>query len=168
MVHPLVEQLRFTRSEWLRGLQDISAEDAARKLEPMNTIAWTVGHLAWQEQRYWLQAAQGKTLYESVLACGFGQPACNPPLAEMWAAWHAITAVADTYLDTVTGETLTTHYIVNARSIPESPGTLMRRMTYHYWYHLGEALAVRQMLGHKDLPSFVGSIGDEAPYRPES
>jgi uncharacterized damage-inducible protein DinB len=168
MVHPLVEQLRFTRSEWLRGLKDISAEDAARKLEPMNTIAWTVGHLAWQEQRYWLQAAQGKTLYESVLACGFGQPASNPPLAEMWEAWHAITEAADSYLDTLTSESLTTHYIVNGRSIPESPGTLMRRTTYHYWYHLGEALAVRQMLGHKDLPWFVGAIGDEAPYRPES
>jgi hypothetical protein len=40
-------------------------------------------------------------------------------------------------------------------------------MTYHYWYHLGEALAVRQMLGHRDLPDFVGDIDSQAPYRPE-
>ena len=50
MVHPLVEQLRFTRSEWLRGLKDVTAEEAARRFEPINPIAWMVGHLAWQEQ----------------------------------------------------------------------------------------------------------------------
>jgi hypothetical protein len=48
-----------------------------------------------------------------------------------------------------------------------SIGTFLRRTTYHYWYHLGEALAVRQMLGHRDLPDFVGDIDSQAPYRPE-
>jgi hypothetical protein len=38
---------------------------------------------------------------------------------------------------------------------------------YHYWDHLGEAMAVRQLLGHPDLPTFVGDI-DKAPYRPET
>ena len=168
MVHPLVEQLRFTRSEWIRGLKDVTAEEAARRFEPINPIAWMVGHLAWQEQRYWLQAAQGITLVEAVMACGFGQPASNPPLAEMWDAWHSITQAADNHLDTLTSEMLTQHYVVNGRTVPESPGTLLRRTTYHYWYHLGEASAVRQLLGHKDLPWFVGDIGVEAPYRPET
>ena len=27
----------------------------------MNSIGWIVGHLAWQEQRYWLTRAQGET-----------------------------------------------------------------------------------------------------------
>jgi hypothetical protein len=27
-------------------------------------------------------------------------------------------------------------------------------------------MAVRQMLGHSDLPDFVGNIDDEAPYEP--
>jgi hypothetical protein len=43
----------------------------------------------------------------------------------------------------------------------------MRRITYHYWYHIGEIQAIRQMLGHKDLPEYVGDIESEAPYRPE-
>jgi hypothetical protein len=41
-------------------------------------------------------------------------------------------------------------------------------MTYHYWFHIGEILAIRQMLGHRRLPEYVGSIEAKAPYRPES
>ena len=57
MVHPLVDQLRFARSEWVRALEGVSDEDARRRLTPMNSISWMVGHLAWQENRYWLQLA---------------------------------------------------------------------------------------------------------------
>jgi hypothetical protein len=46
-----------------------------------------------------------------------------------------------------------------------SAGNLMQRVIYHYWYHTGESLAIRQMLGHKDLPEFVGNIDGEAPFR---
>jgi len=37
---------------------------------------------------------------------------------------------------------------------------------YHYWYHIGEAHAIRDMLGHQDLPEFVGDMS-QALYRPE-
>ena len=57
--HPLVLQLRFARSEFLRGLHGVSDEDGAVRLGPMNCLAWNVGHLAWQEQRYFLTFAQG-------------------------------------------------------------------------------------------------------------
>jgi hypothetical protein len=43
---------------------------------------------------------------------------------------------------------------------------MLMRVIYHYWYHTGEAAAVRQMLGHVELPEFVGDM-DEATYRPE-
>jgi hypothetical protein len=36
---------------------------------------------------------------------------------------------------------------------------------YHYWYHLGESLGLRQALGHTGLPDFVGNIDTRAPYR---
>ena len=35
-----------------------------------------------------------------------------------------------------------------------------------YWFHLGEAHAIRQMLGHRDLPQFVGDMSGVG-YRPE-
>jgi len=160
MVHPMVEQLRFTRSEWLRGLKMVSAEDAAKRFEPINSIAWIVGHLAWQEQAYWLDRAQGKIIRENILQCGFGQPQCNPPLDEMWEAWHSIIEEADLYLDTLTDENLLEYYIINGKAHHETVGTMLHRMTYHYWYHLGESQAVRQLLGHRDLPGFVGRFGD--------
>ena len=57
--HPLVPQLRFARSEFLRGVRGVSDSDGAVRLGPMNCLAWNVGHLAWQEQRYFLTFAQG-------------------------------------------------------------------------------------------------------------
>ena len=46
MPHPLVDQLRFARSEFLRGLEGLTKEDAARRVLPANCISWNVGHLA--------------------------------------------------------------------------------------------------------------------------
>jgi hypothetical protein len=43
----------------------------------------------------------------------------------------------------------------------------MHRITYHYWYHIGEIQAIRQMLGHQDLPVYVGNIEKQAPYTPQ-
>lgn len=36
---------------------------------------------------------------------------------------------------------------------------------YHYWYHTGEAHAIRDVLGHQGLAEFVGDMS-EAVYRP--
>jgi hypothetical protein len=36
---------------------------------------------------------------------------------------------------------------------------------YHYWFHIGEILAIRQILGHPALPEFVGNIESRATYR---
>jgi len=44
---------------------------------------------------------------------------------------------------------------------------LLQRVIYHYWYHNGENMAIRQQLGQSNLPEFVGNIDDEAPYRPD-
>ncbi|MCC6805621.1 MAG: hypothetical protein IT319_22255, partial [Anaerolineae bacterium] len=62
-----------------------------------------------------------------------------------------------------------TTFLVKPDGTPldESIGTMLRRVTYHYWFHIGESQAIRQLLGHTNLGVFVGGIGDEAPYRPE-
>ena len=61
-VHPLVIQLRFTRSEIIRCVKDISSEDGIRRIMPMNNISWIVGHLANQEQTFWVLLAQERTI----------------------------------------------------------------------------------------------------------
>jgi len=76
MPHPLVDQLRFTRSEWVRAFEGVTPTEAERRFGPVN-------------------------------------------------------------------------------------------LTYHYWYHLGESQAIRRLLGHTELPVFVGDI-NRAPYRPET
>jgi hypothetical protein len=101
--HPLVSQPRFTRREWIRGLKPVTAKEAARRFGPINPIAWMIGHLAWQEQLYWLERAQSTTAVPEVKRFGF---------------------------------------------------------------HLGESQAIRQLLGHTKLPTFVGGFGT-SPYRPE-
>ena len=170
MSHPLVEQLRFTRSEFERALKGVSAEDAMRHFEPMNCMSWIIGHLAWQEQLYWLTQPQGLMPAPEVNECANGQPMCTPPLDAMWAGWRAVTQAADAWLDTLDTAALQTHTMGRTQPVKplkESIGTRLRRTTYHYWYHMGEAGAIRQLLGHQRLPSFVGDIGDKAPYVPE-
>ena len=169
MPHPLIIQLRFTRSEFKRALLGLSETDARRRFLPMNCISWNIGHMAWQEQRYWFTRLRGQTplphLNELV---GYGQPACIPPLAEMWEAWQTITHLADPFLDSLTTQNLQEIHYLDDQQTDYTAGNLLQRVIYHYWYHTGENAAIRQMLGHTDLPEFVGNIDDEAPYRPEA
>ena len=166
-IHPLVTQLRFTRREFVRCLEGVSDEDARRRLEPMNCISWIIGHLANQEHRYWVLWAQDRNLAPDLQELvGFGQPASTPPLDEMWDIWRTVTRAADEFLDTLTTETLQTVLQWRGNPRPESIGTMLYRNMDHYWFHLGDAHAVRQMLGHRDLPEFVGDMS-EAAYRPE-
>lgn len=168
MPHPLVDQFRFTRSEWLRGLEGVSEEDGGCHFGPMNCISWTVGHLAWHEQRTFLQRPQNIILFPQLNELfAYGAPMNTPSLKEMLETWHEITRAVDPYLNTLTTETLLTDLSLNGESVGQSRGSALRRVTYHYWYHIGEIQAIRQMLGHRDLPEYVGDIETEAPYRPE-
>lgn len=168
MAHPLVDQFRFARSEWLRGLQGVTEEDAARHFGPMNCISWNVGHLAWHEHRYWVELAQGKMLFPQLnIVYAYGAPMSTPSLSEMLGLWRASTAAADPFLDGLTTIGLQADLLREGKSVGQTVGSALRRITYHYWYHIGEIQAIRQMLGQKDLPEYVGDIEIEAPYRPE-
>ena len=182
MPHPLVTQLRFARSEFARCLEGVSDEDARHRIMPMNCISWMVGHLAAQEQYYFIYFPQGNVPHPQLnKLVGFGHPATTPPFEEMWQAWYDITKAADPFLDTLTQEQLSTHLeqdiigfedslfgmvskkVLEQSSIQsgESIGTRILRTTYHYFFHTGEAHAVRQQLGHPDLPYFVGDMPDD-------
>ncbi len=166
--HLLVLQLRFARREFVRCLDGVSEEEALRRFMPMNCISWMVGHLANQEHRYWVVFAQQKSLAPDLNdLVGYGKPASTPPLGEMWEVWRKVTSEADKYLDTLTPEIMKKTLLRDGKPLDENVGTLLMRNIYHYWYHTGEAAAVRQMLGHTNLPDFVGDMSAVA-YRPES
>jgi len=186
MPHPLVTQLRFARSEFVRCLEGISDEDARRRIMPMNCISWMVGHMAAQEQYYFVFFPQGKVPHPKLnKLVGFGRPATTPPLADMWQVWNDITAATEPFLDSLTIEDMRTHLeqdpealenslfgtaseealkrILAQKSLrdKENLGTRILRTTYHYFFHTGEAHAIRQQLGHPDLPYFVGDMPDD-------
>jgi len=67
---------------------------------------------------------------------------------------------------TLTSELLQTNQEWAGKPLDESIGTKLLRNIYHYWFHTGETHAIRQLLGHADLPEFVGDI-HQAAYYPE-
>ena len=168
MAHPLVDQLRFTRSEWLRALNGIPEPDGVKRLQPMNSIGWIVSHLAWHEQLSFLTRLQGVTSVAAANEHGVsGEPASTPPLAQALETWRAVTAAADPVLDTLDTAALEAWLPRTRQPQTRTVGSTVQRVTYHYWFHIGEITAIRQILGHSDVPEFVGDIDGEAPYRAE-
>ena len=167
MTHLLVAQLRFARTEFERVMTGVTAEEGAQRLLPINSLSWMVAHLANQEQSCWIMLAQETRealLYPELNGLvGSGKPASTPAWEGVWTMWRDITKAADGYLDTLTAEQLPQFFQWRGRAVKENIGTLLLRNIYHYWFHIGEAHAVRQQMGHGDLPQFVGSF-DQATY----
>ncbi len=168
-IHPLVVQLKFTRSEFKRGLRGLTEEDACKRILPMNCISWNVGHLAWQEQRYFMYFGQGQMPFPEVQQeFAYGAPASAPALKAVLGFWSKITKLADPWLESLTSQKLQEPVLrPDGTQVGTIYGSLLQRVIYHYWYHTGENLAIRQMLGHSHLPEFVGNIDERAPYTPE-
>ncbi|HUO46571.1 MAG TPA: DinB family protein [Acidimicrobiia bacterium] len=165
--HPLVEQLRFTRKEFFRAIRGVNDDDARRRLLPMNCISWNVGHLAWQEQRYFLGYPTGDVLYPEIAEhFASGAPASTPALPAVVNAWRDIIKAADGTLERWSPSDLAAKVVSKGKAINRTYGNLVQRVIYHYWYHTGENMAIRQQLGHSRLPQFVGNIDDAAPFRP--
>ena len=102
MIHPLIDQFRFTRSEWLRGLEGVTEEDGACHFGQMNCISWTVGHLAWHEQRTWLTRPQEIILFPKLNELfAYGAPMNTPSFREMLQTWRTVTNAADPFLELV-------------------------------------------------------------------
>ncbi len=78
MPHPLVQQLRFARSEFVRAFAGVTEEEGFRRFLPINSLGWMVGHLAAQERRYWLWRAQGSDFMAELDGiAGYGSPAID-------------------------------------------------------------------------------------------
>ena len=155
----ILNQLRFTRSEFQKGFTGVNnEEESRRRFMPINSIAWIVGHLAWHEQHYWLERAQGIIPFpqlEEIAA--FGKPPADVSLKEMVDLWEAVIKASEDYLIKITSDDLLKKLIVNGKEVTANIGTMMTRIIYHYWYHTGEMQAIRQLLGHQDLPSYIGN-----------
>ena len=168
MAHPVVDQLRFTRAEWVRGLRGVGDEDANRHFGQMNSIGWIVGHLAWHEQRSFFQRPHDVVLFPHLnTEFASGAPMSTPSLKAMRAAWSRLTKDGEPYLDSLKTKDLLRDLPRDGKPSGQTLGDAIRRLTFHYWFHIGEILAIRQMLGQQRLPEYVGNLEAMAPYRPE-
>ncbi len=150
-MHTLVQIQQLTRKEFERGLEGLTDEDARKRIEPMNCISWIIGHVANQQHTYFVDLPQGKEVDPRYREFGFGNPASQPSLEDAMALWKASCDEADVWLLAATTESLKGPF-----SSPrgENGGTLLVRHISHTWFHLGEIISIRQILGHQP-PQFV-------------
>jgi hypothetical protein len=159
-MHLLVDMQHLTRKEFLRGLQGLSDEDARRRVEPMNSISWIIGHMACQERAFFVAWPQGRAAEPEYMAFGYGSPASQPTLEEVTALWRTASEAADELLHAVDEERLRQLVVPPDLDVErENLGTRIVRNIFHYWSHIGEISAIRQVLGHTSPPQFVNVHG---------
>ena len=164
MAHLLIEQLRFAKQEWLRGHENIPAEDALKRLGHANSIGWAVGHLAEFDQIVWIERVFGEPLTKDTKKFGFRRAASTPELDEIMKIWHVIQEKVDEVQEPMTAADFAEQPTLWGRVSDEHVLMWTLRQTWHYWYHLGEMQGVRQALEHENLPQYVGRIPAEARW----
>lgn len=157
MTYRPIEIARFALSEFERGLEGLTDEDARKRLTKadgsgMNAISWTVCHIA----GHWLNRPERLTRY----APG-SRNASPPPLEDALTMLAEAKGFTESWLPDATDEFLA--------SQPEGLGgegigTGVMRAALHTWFHAGEINAIRQMLGHSEI-SFVGPMAGELEWR---
>lgn len=172
-----VELARFALSEFERGLDRLTDEEARTRLvkadgSQMNAISWTVGHIAWQ----WCTLAARVTLEQppaSTRPFRFGSDDPTPPaLADALRLLHDAKAANDwiASADDVRLSTVREEWVQRGIASPvtanESVGTYMMRVVLHTWFHTGEINAMRQMLGHAEI-RFVSPLTGNLEWHSE-
>ena len=154
-MHTLVALQHLTREEFLRGLAGVSNEDARQRVGPMNCVGWIVGHMAWQEHVLFVAGPRGTRIDTEYRSFTTGSLSSQPSLEEALALWHTTCEAADLWLHAATEESMSELFdSPGLRGLGENAGTLLVRNIFHYWSHIGEISAIRQVLGHR-APEFV-------------
>ena len=164
--HHLVWQLRNARKEWAIIFDGVSDEDGERRFGRINSLGWFMAHLAWHEMMN-LGAFTGEMMFPQLHEiAGKGNPATTPKLSEMRALWEQIAAAVDERFATLTVDDLLGEVNYFGWVYPENLGSVLQRTNNHYFYHMGEAAAVRQLLDHTGYPEVMADEG-AMDYYPE-
>ncbi|MFC1953790.1 DinB family protein [Chloroflexota bacterium] len=154
-MHILAQMHHLARKELERGFQGLSDEDARKRIKPMNCISWIIGHLANQQHVFFIDWPQGKKSDARFHEFGFGSPASEPPLGQILGLWQSSCEEVDVWLNTATEESLQASF---PSPNGENGGTLLVRDIFHIWFHTGEIISIRQILGHEP-PQYVDMHG---------
>ena len=154
----LFDMARFALSEFERGLEGLTDEEARTRLDKpdgtqMNAISWIVCHIA----GHWLNRPDHLQRY----AFRSDDPT-PPPLAE------ALQLVAEAKASQERIGVATPELLASKPAYlgGESVGTAIMRATLHTWFHTGEINAIRQMVGHGEIP-FVGQMIGSLEWQPD-
>lgn len=153
--HHLVRYVQHVRRELRRAISGMTVTDLERRLGNLNSVAWIVGHLAWQEQSYFLTSRGQPSVAELE---GYGHGEADPDVAfpPLFAAWESVTIAADAWLNGLDDAALRQHVEGSRLFEVENIGSLLTRVIGHYYLHIGQITAVRKMLGYS-VPGFVGT-----------
>jgi hypothetical protein len=155
----LAEMAAFALAEFERGLEGLTDEEARTRLtkadgSQMNAISWTVGHIA----GHWLGRPAHLDRY-SFRSTDPTPPALKEALRHLQQARAGIAWIGGASDELLASKP--------ANLGGESFGTAIMRATLHTWFHTGEINAIRQMLGHAEVP-FVGQMIGNLEWQPAS
>ncbi len=154
-MHQLVQMQHIARKEFERGLTGLSDEDARKRIDPMNSITWIIGHIAWHQHLFFVALPKDQDERPEYGAFGTDAPASTPSLDDVVELWRTSCIEADGWLDNATDDSLMQ---LTSPWGDKNGGTLLVRNIFHTWEHLGEISAIRQILGHRP-PEFVDMYG---------
>jgi hypothetical protein len=144
------------RNELRRALEGISVADMGKRVAGINSVVWIVGHLAWQEQRYWLERRGLALVSAELVDYGSGKtiPAHMDSFDTLFASWQEVTESSDEWLWSLQTDDL--RHKLPGDPEGENIGSKLMRVIGHYYLHIGQITAVRKILGYS-VPQFVGS-----------
>ncbi len=156
-MYEITELVGFAISEFERGLEGLTDEEARTRLKKadgseMNAISWTVVHIA----GHWLNRPERLRRFASG-----SDDATPPPLSEALDLLQEAKRSTEEWLPNADDALLSTK---PAAPGSESIGTGAMRAVLHTWFHAGEINAIRQMLGHAEIP-FVGRMLGNLEWR---
>ena len=129
----------------------------------MNAISWIVGHV----NTPWLfgYALMTKKPMPALDRVYFGADAdpTPPSLADVRDTLAEATALTHAWLANIDDALLSSKRDFGQAS-DENLGTQLMRAVLHTWFHTGEINAIRQMLGHAEIP-FVGEMLGKLEWR---
>jgi DinB superfamily len=165
------ELVQFAVAEFERGLVGLTDDEArVRQVKAdgsqMNAISWIVAHVAWQ----WLGVrarATGGDRPAEVASFRFGSDDPTPPPLSTALEFLEMAKQGLASVDAADNELMAKVGAPGASiTAAESVGTYLMRTVLHTWFHAGEVNAIRQMLGHPEIP-FVGPMIGSLEWHPD-